>query len=233
MKAIIALTCLGLAACASAAPVRDASAQVRTSFVLESLSWLEGSWSNQAQFDAAPDALKRAPAPGHPYDWLDLQYAEFFIVDAPQLGDHAVYLEWRAGAPDGPISRQRMWVFHDDPDGGLGGMDFYTLRDPDRYAGRGEEAGAFADLTLQDLTGYPDGCTLTGFPPAYVGAIYEVSPRTCTITARSGREMGIQATIVIRPDSVTYSEAGVLADGSYAFLVPGGARLAYQFTRVE
>ncbi|MFW5660282.1 MAG: hypothetical protein ACOC05_02715, partial [Oceanicaulis sp.] len=121
---------------------------------------LAGAWSNAEQYALAPDDMKRPPAPGRPYDWIDLQYAEFHTVDAPRVGDHVVYLEWRSGAAHGEISRQRIWAFREDEAGSLTGMDFYTFADPGPYAGRGAEAGAFTALSEDDLIAYPDGCTL-------------------------------------------------------------------------
>jgi hypothetical protein len=37
---------------------------------------------------------------------------------------------------------------------------------------------------------------------------------------------------VFAKDRIAYQEAGILADGSYAFLVPGKETLAYDFRRV-
>ncbi|MFW6412642.1 MAG: CpcT/CpeT family chromophore lyase [Oceanicaulis sp.] len=192
---------------------------------------MAGLWSNQTQYDAAPDALKREPAAGAPYDWLDLQYAQFHPVRAPQIGDHVVYLEWRSGAADGPVSRQRLWAFRENAEGGLAGMDFYTFRDPAPFEGRGGEAGAFEQVSPEDLIAYPYGCTLTARVPAWDGHAFDVAPEDCVITARSGRRMGIRADVEIAPWRIGYSEAGLLEDGSYAFLVPGGD--AYEFRRVE
>jgi hypothetical protein len=222
LAAFLAPAALALAGCATAQP--DPASPLEAQ-----LAWLTGSWSNAAQYAAAPEALKREPAPGHPYDWLDLQYAEFHRVDAPGLGEHVIYLEWRSGAADGPISRQRLWVFHADEDGAPAGMDFYTMRDPGPYAGRGAEPGAFTDLNEADLVGYPDGCTLQPILPASRGILFQADPEDCTITARSGREMGIRADITLAPGRLSYSEAGILESGRYAFLVPGGEQLAYAF----
>lgn len=220
---LTSLATLGLTACVTTAEPAEPQSAVEAL-----VGDLVGSWSNQAQYDAAPPALKRPPAPGHPYDWLDLQYAEFYAVEAPELGEHVVYLEWRRG--DGEISRQRLWVFHEDAGGLISGMDFFTFRSAEPYAGRGEEAGVFIDISRDDLIGYPHGCTLQAFTRAAPGVQFEVSPDDCRITARSGREMGIFASISLAPGAIGYSEAGVLPDGSYAFLVPGG--LAYDFRPV-
>jgi hypothetical protein len=238
MKALAAVfaAALSLAACASSqsepAPA-PAFEPGRSPAMEHELEWLTGAWSNAEQYAAAPDALKREPAPGHPYDWLDLQYAEFTRIDAPRVGDYVVYLEWRAGGPDGPISRQRIWSFLADAQGRPAGMDFYTFNNPDLYAGRAQEPWMFADLSPEDLTGYPDGCTLSPSAPASVGIFYRLNPATCTITARSGRTMALRADIQLHPGRLTYSEAGVLESGAYAFLVPGGRNFGYEFRPVE
>lgn len=228
------LAALSLTACASAqsepAPAFEPG---RAPAMERQLDWLTGAWSNAAQYAAAPDALKREPAAGHPYDWLDLQYAEFTRIDAPQVGDYVVYLEWRAGGPDGPVSRQRIWSFLADAQGRPAGMDFYTLNTPDLYAGRAQQPWVFADLSPEDLTGYPDGCTLSHAYPASVGSFYRLNPATCTITARSGRTMALRADIQLHPGRLTYSEAGVLESGDYAFLVPGGESFGYEFRPVQ
>ncbi|MEQ8403956.1 MAG: CpcT/CpeT family chromophore lyase [Oceanicaulis sp.] len=190
---------------------------------------LEGRWSNEDQYAAAPEDLKRPPAPGHPYDWLDLQQADFFTIDAPGIGDFVTYLEWRGA--DGAISRQRVWAFREDGEGALTGMDFYSFADGAPWAGRGAEPGAFTALSPDDLIGYPEGCTLEVRRPAWAGYVLEADPEVCLITARSGRTMGIRARIELSPHHVSYAEAGVLEDGRYAFLVPGGP--AYEFRRVE
>ena len=237
---LVIAAALGLSACASLETPPDAGEDAGEIFYnpvqREALdgggqvtSMLAGRWSNADQFAFAPEDLKRPPAPGHPYDWLDLQNAAFFTVEAPAIGEHVTYLEWRGA--DGEISRQRIWAFHEDAAGALSGMDFYTFADPAPYAGRGTEPGAFETLSAEALIGYPDGCTAAVRRPAESAYVLEIDPDQCAIIARSGRRMGIMAQIELAPDRLSYREAGVLEDGSYAFLVPGGP--AYEFTRVE
>ena len=188
---------------------------------------LTGAWTNAAQFAAAPDALKQPPAAGHPYDWIDVQHARFAPVSAPALGDAVWYLEWRAGGPDGDISRQRLWAFRETGAGRV--MDFYTFRDAEPYAGVLTDDGRFAALTPEDLIGYGEACALpvTQTPDGWRAAI----PETCVIVARSGRSMTLSAEIVLAGDALSYSEAGVLEGGAYAFKVPGGP--PYRFERVR
>ena len=189
---------------------------------------LEGTFDNRAQWDQAPDRLRRPPAAGHPYDWIDLQFASFYAVDAPTLGHTVIYVEWRAGGPDGPISRQRIWTLRNEgPE--LARMDFYTFRDPAPYAGRGDDPAAFAALKAEDLIGYGADCGLFVTERREELLVATIHENTCTITSRSGRRMGIRASVILAGNSLTYSEAGILEDGSFAFLVPGGAN--YQFLR--
>jgi hypothetical protein len=181
---------------------------------------LVGVYDNAAQMTAAPEDLRRPPAAGHPYDWIDLQHAAFFPVSAPALGEAVLYLEWRAGGPDGPISRQRIWAFRRDA-AGAPVMDFFTIRAPERFAGRGAEPGAFAALSPDDLVGYGEACALRVALLEEGGFLAQIRPEACRITARSGRSMGIAADVRVRPGSIEYAEAGILEDGSYAFKVPG------------
>ena len=187
-----------------------------------------GRYDNFIQLARAPSEWNRPPAAGNPYDWLDGQHAEFVWVEAPQLGPHVMYLEWRAGSDLGPISRQRIWLFRRDASGKTWRMDFYTLKNPPQFAGRSGEAGAFAGLTAADLIGYGDNCALEHSRPPGVEVF--VIPKDCRIRTQSGRDMSIAAEIRFQRDRIGYREAGTLPDGSYAFLVPGKAGLFYEFS---
>jgi hypothetical protein len=187
-------------------------------------SLIEGSYDNAAQFAAADAALKRPPAAGFPYPWIDLQHARFVRIEARSIGCDVVYLEWRSGGPDGPISRQRIWSFRQD--GNDIRMDFFTLRDPALFAGADATHPGFAGLTLDDLIGYGPACGLR-VAPREDGFVASINPADCQLTARSGRRMGIEARVEVSPGRIRYEEAGILADGTYAFRVPGG--LPYHF----
>jgi len=188
---------------------------------------LTGSWSNAAQHQATPDALRREPAAGHPYDWLDLQHARFLPVAAPSINGEAVYLEWRSGGPEGPVSRQRLWVFHAGPDGRLTGMDFYALREPQRWEGH-DTPDVFTALAPEDLVGYPPSCRLTARDGFGETTVLFVSDTDCRITAQSGRDMTIEARVSISAARIEYSESGRLEGGAYAFKVPGGSRYVFE-----
>jgi hypothetical protein len=179
---------------------------------------LEGVWSNTAQYAAAPDALKVEPSVDG--DWLDLQHAEFHRIEAPMIGERVLYLEWRRGAADGPISRQRLWSFRTDADGTVR-MDFYAFIDGASFAGRGAEPGAFANLDASALRSYGPDCALRFDASPGGGWVGRITGDQCRIVAASGRQMGIDATIQFGTDGVlSYQEAGRLDDGRYAFRVP-------------
>jgi hypothetical protein len=108
-------------------------------------------------------------------------------------------------------------------------MEFYTFRGPAPYAGRGDDPAAFAALGAEDLIGYGADCGLFVTVRGEELLVATIHETTCTITSRSGRSLGIRASVILAGNSLTYSEAGILEDGSFAFLVPGGAN--YQFLR--
>lgn len=192
---------------------------------------LSGSWSNGAQYAAADPALHRPPAAGTPYQWIDQQYASFRIVEAPALagaGGTVVHLLWRAGGPHGPISRQRLWVFRPDPWSGRMRMHFLMLRNPEPFATAAPDSYLFRTLTPGDVTGYPDACALPVRRTRHGFRAHILS--ICTITAQSGRRMQLEAAIEVSRDTLTYSEAGLLFDDSYAFRVPNPG--PYRFRRV-
>jgi hypothetical protein len=214
---------MALGACASLPFVGRAGAD------LDALAaGLVGTWSNAAQFASAPDALKRPPAPGHPYDWLDLQHAQFARVEAANIGTHVIYLEWRSGGPDGPVSRQRLWSFRSEADGAVR-MDFFAFRTPEAFVGKGATPSAFSAVTPDDLIGYGPACALRVTPTAPAAFDAEIEREECRITAQSGRGMGIAARVTLMSTGLLYSEEGVLDDETYAFKVPGGP--PYDFRR--
>jgi hypothetical protein len=216
---IIALV-LALAACARPrAPEPTPAEQVAAA--------LAGAWDNAAQYAAAPDALKVPPSVDG--EWLDLQHAAFFRVDAPRIGPVVLYLEWRRGGPSGEVTRQRIWAFRTDASGTLR-MDFFAFVDGTAFVGRGAEPGAFAALDRSALRGYDASCALR-FALRAAGAFEgRIGADECTLVAASGRRMGIDATVSLSGDGVlAYREAGRLDDGRYAFRVPPGG--PYLFRR--
>lgn len=196
------------------------------------LAFLSGRFSNQGQWDNADPELRREPVTGDAHEWLDLQYATHTPIEAPALGDHVLYLEWRSGGPEGEISRQRIWVLREGEDGQVTGFDFFTFRDPAPYAGRADEPGAFADLTPDELIGYPQGCLAQSQPAAHAGYYFAIEPETCLITAQSGTQMRIHASIRALGNSLTYREQGTAEESRVVFRVPGTA-MPYSFARLR
>jgi hypothetical protein len=200
-----------------------------TSLPLPPYAQLLGAWDNNDQYVAAPETLKRAPVAGGAYEWIDTQHANFYAVDAPLITGKdakAVYLVWRSGGINGPISRQRLWVFRTLPSGQTV-MDFYAFKVPATFEAATGSNPAFAALTVDDLTAYGPQCAL---PVVMTSSGWQAAiPSTCSITARSGRSMVLSAQIVVDNATLSYSEQGVLPSGALAFKVPGGP--PYQFVR--
>jgi hypothetical protein len=187
-----------------------------------------GEYDTARQFAAAPDELRREPAAGHPYDWLDRQHAVFRWVRAPALGEHVLLLEWRRGGPTGPISRQRLWVFERRQ--GEWVMDFFTLPGQPGAVPRSRLGDDFGALRREQFTGYGPACSLT--PTGDRKSLQFSIPPSCSIVARSGRRMQLAAVVRFEQGRLRYREQGVLEDGAIAFLVPGRRGLDYLFERV-
>ena len=188
---------------------------------------LAGRFDNADQVDALPAEVSREPRPGEP--WLDRQFARFVPFPAGQLGEHVYYLEWRAGGPEGRISRQRVWAFGPTREG-VTPMRFYTLERGEDWAAAAGDLAALAALSATTLLPYPDGCEVL-FATTGDGRFEgEIPPGACSIVARqSGRRMEIRARIALDGDRLEYDEAGILEDGRAAFRVPEGHR--YEFLR--
>jgi hypothetical protein len=223
------LAVIGLCACAGMPQSTSKAANERDFDAFSVASdLLPGRFANIAQVAAAGEAGTRQPAVGFPYEWVDVQAAQFWRIDAPALGEDVYYLEWRKSGFDGEISRQRIWAFRKDAAGDTR-MDFYTFKDPAPFAGPGDTAGAFESLTTDALIGYGPDCSLvTEVTPDSLTATI---PNTCQITARSGRKMTLSARFSVTPFGLTYTEAGVLDGGDIAFKVPG-VEAGYIFDRL-
>lgn len=204
-------------------------AKASTDRLMSQLMASAGTYNNFAQVKASPAELIRPAVAGHPYDWLDGQSARFVQVSAPALGQHVFYLEWYLNDRDGSVSRQRLWRFRDQGNGQIV-MDFFTFKNPASVLAGWQQPEVFKTLTEADLIGYGPGCALV--VSGSTGSFQAITPPDCIITARSGRRMTIQAKVVFAKDRIAYQEAGLLADGSYAFLVPGKEGLAYDFRRI-
>ncbi len=220
----LAAAALLLAGCVAGPQAPRSAAPAPLPAVVESVA---GEYDTKRQFEAAPVEWRREPVAGYPYDWLDRQHAVFRWVRAPALGEHVLFLEWRRGGPEGPISRQRIWVFERRQ--GRWVMDFYTLpASPAREVTSLLDAD-FSALRREQLTGYGSTCSLTATSR---GRAVEFSiPEGCSIVARSGRRMRLAAVVRFEDDAVRYREQGVLDDGAIAFLVPGRVGLDYLFER--
>lgn len=194
------------------------------------LDWLEGSFDNRQQVELgenflhdAPPAAERAP---------DLLFPVFARVAAPALGAHVVYLQWPMGSADGRLQRQRIWAFELDPASNAVLMDFFTLREPERWRDAHlAPDSATLELTRDDVIPYPPACRLPFRRHADV-FIGEIPRGACRIVSQQTRtDMTINARVIVARDQVWYDESGVRADGSIVFQVPASG--SYQFRRSE
>jgi hypothetical protein len=194
------------------------------------LGWLEGSFDNRRQVELGENALHDAPA--DPERAPDLLFPVFARVQAPALGEHVVYLQWPMGSPDGRLQRQRIWTFEPDPARNAVIMDFFTLREPERWRDAHlAPDDAMLEITRADLIPYPPACRLPFRRHADV-FIGEIPKGACRIVSQQTRtDMTINARVIVGRDQVWYDESGVRPDGSVVFQVPASG--TYQFRRRE
>ncbi len=194
----------------------------------ELLHWMTGEFDNRQQVALGEHHL--ATSPVEPGREPGLLYPVFARVHAPALGEHVIYLQWPIGAPDGRLQRQRLWGFRLDRQRNALMMDFYTLREPDRWrdAHLAPES-AVREITTEDVIPYPAACSLPFRRHADV-FIGEIPPGDCLIVSQETRtEMIINARVIVGRDQLWYDESGVRPDGSVVFRVPAAG--AYQFRR--
>ncbi len=233
--AVLLITLLGLmqVACGTVSPLMAPPIAPLNAITEDArdklLKAISGTWNNSVQFASASDALKVAPSVNG--DWLDWQHAIFKPIVAPAIGDRVLYLEWRNQAANndvnslGPISRQRIWSFKIDANKVVR-MDFYAFVDGKLWS----EKSNFNELSAAALRGYGDACALYF---SQMGSTFsgEITAKDCTITAASGRRMGINASLELGADgSMEYKESGVLDDGRFAFSVP--PTQPYKFVKI-
>jgi len=194
IAAVLALACL--AACASTPGVEDLTVFPAS---------LAGRWDNAAQYDAAPDDLKRPPtAPDD--EWLNRVSIIFSPVRVPAtLAPAATLVEWRGS--DNALLGRGVWAFRRDADSVQ--IDLYELVRP-------SEAPPPDMLDAADLRSKGSGCALmlTGAAGAWNA---QTDPETC----RAG-DAGLDIRITAMPTGLLYQETERNPDGSVRARSPGG-----------
>ena len=115
------------------------------------MGWMTGQFSSAAQVQEDSSAR--------------LRYVFGTRVNLPNIPGESMYLEWHAGAPDGPIDSQRIWSY--EAKGDYIEMKFYTFYEKADAAltgilsAEGIDHSSVAALTMDDFHTYPDECTFT------------------------------------------------------------------------
>lgn len=179
--------------------------------------WLTGRFDNAAQAAGSTETFPDVDGKNRPAQ--DAQYAAFIRFPMAEAGTIALYTEWRAGAADGPISRQRVWSFYRDAQGKLR-QRFYTIRAAERFAGAADEPGKLASLTMADLIPFPPACDLV-WTKMLNEFLAEIPPGECFVTTQATqRRMFINARIAVSDRQMFYDESGTAEDGRVTFNVP-------------
>lgn len=154
-------------------------------------------------------------------------YSNIRIVSRDE--QHALlHLVWHGEQKAGEVVRERYWLIENTDAGAR--MAFFTLGEVDALsaAQRGKGVLSWLRSDAAGVTRYPDTCLLP-ISPADTGGWSLRIPQDCVITARSGRDMRLEAEITVAPEAFTYRERGVMADGTVVFAVPEDG--VYHFRR--
>jgi len=160
--------------------------------------FLAGVWS-EASHHAEASETRESPG---------ALYAVFHVIDPPPAGDAAVYAEWRSGAPDGPVSRQHVWVFHGGYEEALQGMDVYALREPHLYEGRSGDDPAFASLSGDALIASPESCHLAAVESTSRSFLLETDGDTCRMPGTEGDGAALAVRLELSFMEMRYRETG-------------------------
>lgn len=205
MRSILALVTAGLAALALSACAGGPRLDAAGPSPADLARALAGSWSNAAQFAAAPDTL-RGPRPEGP--WIDSVAAEIAEIPAPSADAAALSLTFRAAGTDA-ILRQRLWLI--DRAGRALTLTPYRPTAGETFA----EAPSFAAAAP-----YGDGCVLTldvTGPASFDAA----SPEPCRGADGQG-PLSISLRATLMTTGLLYSERALRPDGTAAVQFPPG-----------
>ena len=187
--ALPALLALASAACASAPTADDVGAYPRL---------LTGTWTNRAQFAAAPDDMKHPPA-GADDDWLD-QVSVTFTPAAASTVPNAALAEWRDGA--GTLLGRGLWAFRRD--GATIKLDLYELHNS-------------STLIESKPVSKGPGCALAVTAAGGGAFNAQTDPDTCL---SGGAHLDIRITAM--PTGILYQELKRGDDGAFVSRAPGG-----------
>lgn len=147
-------------------------------------------------------------------------------VEPPPGWRTALYAEMRHGGPDGPVYRQRLYVFEESARGADPGAEIvmHALAFADGVAAArliaDPEVVVREGLVLHDALGA--GCEMR-WRREGAGFIGRVSRDTCLIVGRRGDQRRIEAETHIMPDAISQVERGYDLAGVRLFGSPDGA----------
>ena len=169
--------------------------EIRAAALVEMLA---GEYSNAG---LVRDARARNPeSQPLPVELREIHHMFATPVVMPHVAGETVYVEWRHDGRGGDISGQRVWTFTDTEHGVA--MRFYTLHQGavDVLSGVTAPTAATEAVSLADLRGYPEACTIF-FHVEEWGFVGRNEPGLCSFPMRSGDGvMKVDATLTISPD---------------------------------
>jgi len=151
------------------------------------IQMLTGEFNNAEQAQASIDA---PPSEKHPHLHISINPAN---LSSTWQASHALLVQFRNNGPNGELTRERVYIFR--PSNGRIRQETWM-----------PTAETFpAEISSTDVTRFPEHCDTWWLKKekAWVG---EMSPETCQITSRSGREIRVGGNFVFSSSEYLHRE---------------------------
>lgn len=175
------------------------------------MNWFEGRYDNMEQvyFDRV---LKVGDDEQH-----ERIHSIFKRAVVPSVGDTVFYVEQYSDNDPEKVYRQRLYSFSPDQERGAIALKIFSFKDASAVRGAHNDLGKLADVSLEDVSAMPDGCTVYWKKQAnqFVGFMERGA---CQIESkRSGKTLVIEDDLVLTEDEIWIQDRATDADGNHVF----------------
>jgi hypothetical protein len=150
------------------------------------------------------------------------------VAIAPPAGArHALYAEMRRGDAQGPVIRQRLFLFDESPGRSVNRLIAHSFADPAAAEALVRDPALVAAGRLAHARSLePAGCDMI-FRPREGGFVGRIEATDCAITGRRGDTLRLESETVLGVGAIEQIERGFGPDGGLRFGNPEGRRYVW------
>lgn len=172
---------------------------------------IQGQFDNYNQINfQTNNFLSAQDKPSKPHTRLYISHDK---IDAPWLGEYVYYQRTHSGGRDKPVYRHGIMVAEADYQQGGVRVAQYKFHQHKAFDDVDAET---MSLSEADIYRFGDGCDAL-FKQVGEGFIGGISPDTCRVKGRSGRQIGIKTAQYLGADAFYHLEEGYSVDGQELF----------------